>query len=134
MKQQLTNVLSLVDTKNVKAVLNSSQWDFERQGQEATTPTLRYIMNRLEKGLFSEKAIFEKLSECRMYDSSMNPNHFDDYYNEVHCYNESEELNVADLIDNVNYWFAQFIAGDMAASLIPSEHQHVLQSYTFFIK
>lgn len=130
MKQQFTNVLSLVDTKNVKAVLNSSTWLEESIKHNAHGVLIRPILDRLEKGLFTEVAVKEQLDIA----TTRTTETFDDYYNEVHCYNEGEELNVADLIDNVNYWFAQFIAGDMAASLIPSEHQRVLQSYTFFIK
>ena len=130
MKQQFTNVLSLVDTKNVKSVLNCSQWDYECSKYQTKGSTILSIINRLEKGIFTEVAVKEQLDIA----TTRTTETFDDYYNEVHCYNEGEELNVADLIDNVNYWFAQFIAGDMAASLIPSEHSHVLQSYTFFIK
>lgn len=134
MKQQFTNTLFLVDTKNVKTVLNCSQWDYQYSGYQTKGSTILSIINRLEKGLFSEKAVIEKLEECKAYDSRLNPIPFDDYYNTIHPYNEGEELNIADLIDNVNYWFAQFIAGDMAAELIPYEHKHVLESYTFFIK
>jgi hypothetical protein len=132
MKQQFTNVLSLVDTKNVKTVLNCSTWDYEYSGYQTKGSTIVAIINRLEKGLFSEKAIIEKLDECKAYESNVNP--FDDYYNDIHPYNEGDEIDIADLIDNVNYWFAQFIAGDMAATLIPDEHKHVLESYTFSIK
>jgi hypothetical protein len=132
MKQQFTNVLFLVDTKNVKTVLNCSTWDYEYSGHQTKGSTIVAIINRLEKGLFSEKAIIEKLDECKTYDSSVTI--FDDYYNEIHPYNEGDEIDIADLIDNVNYWFAQFIAADMAAAMIPDEHKHVLESYTFSIK
>lgn len=128
MKQQLTNALSLVDSKNVKAVLNSSTWDYEYSGHQTQGSTIIAIVRRLEKGLFTEVAVKERLDQAKTSTA------FDDYYNSIHPYKEGEELDIADLIDNVNYWFAQFIAGDMAASLIPSEHSHVLQSYTFFIK
>ena len=128
MKQQFTNTLSLVDTKNVKSVLNSSMWDYEYSGYQTKGSTILSIINRLEKGLFSEVAVKERLDQAKTSTA------FDDYYNEIHPYKEGEELDIADLIDNVNYWFAQFIAGDMAASLIPSEYSYVLQSYTFFIK
>lgn len=131
MKQQFTNALFLVDTKNVKAVLNCSMWDYQYSGYQTKGSTILSIINRLEKGLFTEVAVIDKLDECKRY-PNLNP--FDNYYNDVHSYNEGEELNIADLIDNVNYWFAQFIACDMAAELIPDEHKHVLESYTFFIK
>ena len=130
MKQQFTNTLSLVDTKNVKAVLNSSMWDYEYSGYQTKGSTIVAIINRLEKGLFSEKAIIEKLEEHKTHFNGI----FEEYYNDIHPYKVGEDLDVSDLIDNVNYWFAQFIAGDMAAELIPEEHKHVLESYTFFIK
>lgn len=128
MKQQFTNALSLVDSKNVKSVLNSSTWDYEYSGHQAQGSTIMAIVRRLEKGLFTEIAVKEKIDQAKTSTD------FDDYYNEIHSYNEGDVIDIADLIDNINYWFAQFIAGDMAASIIPSEHSHVLQSYTFFIK
>jgi len=128
MKQQFSNVLSLVDSKNVKAVLNSSQWLEDNQGQAVHPWFIKTIIDRLEKGIFTEVAVKERLDQAK---TSIK---FDDYYNSLHPYNEGEVIDLSDLIDNVNYWFAQFIAGDMAASLIPSEYSHVLETYTFFIK
>jgi hypothetical protein len=128
MKQQFTNVLSLVDTKNAKAVLNCSMWDYEFSGYQAKGSTILLIINRLEKGLFTEVAVKEQLEQTKTSTA------LDDYYNDIHSYDEGDEIDIADLIDNINYWFAQFIAGDMAATLIPDEHKHVLESYTFFIK
>ena len=128
MKQQFTNVLSLVDSKAVKAVLNSSQWDYEYSGHQTKGSIILSIIDRLEKGLFTEVAVKERLDQAKT------SSEFDDYYNSIHSYDEGEVIDLCDLIDNVNYWFAQFIAGDMAASLIPSEYSHVLETYTFFIK
>lgn len=128
MKQQFTNVLSLVDSKAVKSVLNSSQWDYEYSGHQTKGSIILSIIDRLEKGIFTEVAVKERVDQAKT------SSEFDDYYNENHPFKECEVIDLSDLIDNVNYWFAQFIAGDMAASLIPSEYKHVLESYTFFIK
>jgi hypothetical protein len=128
MKQQFSNVLSLVDSKAVKSVLNSSQWLEESKRHNNDFKIARFVIDRLEKGIFTEVAVKERLDQAKT------SSEFDDYYNSLHPYNEGEVIDLSDLIDNVNYWFAQFIAGDMAASLIPSEYSHVLETYTFFIK
>jgi len=128
MKQQFSNVLSLVDSKAVKSVLNSSQWLEESKRHNNEFKIARFVIDRCEKGIFTEVAVKERLDQAKT------SSEFDDYYNSLHPYNEGEVIDLCDLIDNVNYWFAQFIAGDMAASLIPSEYSHVLETYTFFIK
>ena len=132
MKQQFSNTISLVDSKAVKAVLNSSMWDFEYSGHQTKGSIILSIIDRLEKGLFTEVAVKERVD--RMKNAIVLDSDFDDYYNENHPFKEGDEIDLSDLIDNINYWFAQFIAGDMAASLIPSEYTHVLETYTFFIK
>ena len=128
MKQQFTTPTALLSPKEVKAVLNASQWDFEYEGQRVTTDAVKRIRTRLEKGLFTEVMVKEYVEQAKCSKD------FEEYYNEVHLYKEGDVIDIADLVDNINYHFAAFIAPDIAATVIGEDDKYVLNSYTFFIK
>lgn len=128
MKQQFTNPTTLLSAKDVKAVLNASQWDYDYCGDPISESTVHRIKDRLEKGLFTEVAVKEYIEQAKCSTD------FEEYYNSKHPFNEGDVIDLSDLVDNINYHFAAFIACDIAATVIGKEDNYILINYTFFIK
>lgn len=128
MKQQFTTPTALLSPKEVKAVLNASQWDYEYSGEQAPTATIHRIKDRLEKGLFTEVTVKEYVEQAKCSKD------FEEYYNSVHLYKEGDVIDISDLVDNINYHFAAFIAPEIAATVISEDDKYVFSNYIFFIK